>query len=97
MDSFWGIPSKSASHLILLSSEKCYSSQGVFEFLFHIHVVHCINTISRNNVTESTLHGEEVHLDFPLWSNSEVHTTIFSKYMDRLFYLEHTTNIRETH
>lgn len=70
--------------LILLSSEKCYSSQGVFEFLFHIHVVHWINTISWNNVTESTLH-EEVHLDFPLWSNPDVHTMIFLKYMDRLF------------
>lgn len=51
---------------------------------FHIHVVHWINTISWNNVTESTLH-EEVHLDFPLWSNPDVHTMIFLKYMDRLF------------
>lgn len=65
--------------LTLLSSKKCYSSPGVFEFLFHVSVIHCINTTGGNNVTESTLHGKAARLDFPLWHNSVVHTTISSK------------------
>lgn len=68
--------------LTLLSSKKCYSSPGVFEFLFHVSVIHGINTTGGNNVMESTLQGKDTHLDFPLWHNSVVHTTISSKYVD---------------
>lgn len=62
--------------LTLLSSGKCYSSQGIFELLFHIYVIHSINTTGQTNLMEGRLRGEDVHPDFSLWHNSEVHTTI---------------------
>lgn len=100
MDSFWGILQSLHHFLTLLSNEKCYFSQGIFEFLFHIYGSHRVNTTGRNHVMESTLHVEDAPLDFPLGLNSDVHTTISSKYMDMPFYLERqieqTTNRRNT-